>query len=213
MTIHTLPAIHDGLPIDIIIIGGERWIRSSQIGLALGFAFAQPSMNRLFKRNSHEFGPDDTMVVELRTAGGLQLTRLFSDKGIAKIAMLASTPRAAAFRDWAATVLTTPKPEPELLLAAPALTLSGAAKQELVRAWHKGKNRDFVRYARGGLTSSEICKLTGWATRGTVSKKRRTAEALGLLEPGPALAHGRRSASQNLLPYRFQAKGGTSNAA
>lgn len=115
MSIQTLPAQFEQHNLDIIIIGNERWARGSQVGLALGFAFSQQSMNKLHSRNKHEFGVDDTMVVELPTAGGAQLTRLYSAKGIAKVAMFANTDKAAAFRDWAAQMLTTPKPERETL--------------------------------------------------------------------------------------------------
>ena len=126
MTITTLPAQFESHTLDIIIIGNERWARGSQIGLALGFIFSQQSMNKLYSRNKAEFGDDDTMVVELQTQGGLQLTRLYSAKGIAKVAMFAATPKAAAFRDWAATMLTTAREEPParplepLLLDTPA---------------------------------------------------------------------------------------------
>jgi hypothetical protein len=131
----------------------------------------------IYSRNAAEFGLDDTMVVELRTSGGLQLTRLFSDKGVAKIAMLASTPKAAAFRDWAATVLTTPRELAPLALPAPALP------PEVRRALINHYNlRGFLRYAKLGLTGREIGKLLG-VSPDSIRKRRRLAESLGLISP------------------------------
>lgn len=205
MTINTLPALYQGQNLDLTVIGGERWLRSSQIGLALGFAFAQQSMNRIYKRNSHEFGPEDTMVVELPTNGGPQLTRLYSAKGVAKIAMFANTPRASAFRDWAARQLTSPEP-----VTAPVL--SATALAELRTAWlAMGKHRQFLRYAKMGLSAREIGLLLGWKTSGPITKKRRAAEALGLLVPPANLASLQQTARLR-LPMR-QAQGGASHAA
>jgi prophage antirepressor-like protein len=193
MSIINMPSIYDGHQLSIIIIGNERWLRSSQIGLALGYSFPQQSMNRIFKRNGSEFGVEDTMLVELPTDSGPQLTRLFSDKGIAKIAMLASTPKAAAFRDWAAQMLTAPKPE--LLLTSP---FSATARSELRKAWLAyGKNRKFLKYQMAGLSMAEIMLLCGWTHSSTVSAKRRAAEDLGLIQPSPHLALYRRKAIAN----------------
>lgn len=115
MTITTLPEAFDGTPIDIIEIGNERWVRGGQIVPPLGFA-DYDSIKKIMRRNPGDFGPDETMTVELPSRGGMQLTRLFSERGIAKLAMLATSPQATKFRDWAATVLTTPRqPAPPLL--------------------------------------------------------------------------------------------------
>ena len=137
MTITTLPAQFEQTPLDIVIIGNERWVRGYQIGSALGYVSSAAAMAKLYRRNSKEFHDDDTMVVEMPSAGGRQLTRLYSAKGVAKIAMLANTEKAAGFRDWASTMLTTPKPDREVsnLKHAPDLRDELLATQrELINA-------------------------------------------------------------------------------
>jgi prophage antirepressor-like protein len=195
VTITTLPAQFEQIPIDILIIGNERWARGSQVGSALGYSHAGVSMRRLYNRNAKEFGTDDTMVIELPTAGGPQLTRLYSAKGIAKIAMLADTPKAAAFRDWAAKVLTTQPVAAQPALPAPAM--SATALRDIRQLWLKqGQNRRFLRYQKAGLKIPEILLLCGWKNKSTVTSKRRTAEALGLLQPPPYLETRRLQAAR-----------------
>ena len=204
MTIQTLPALFESHPLDIIIIGNERFARAGQIGTALGYSSPGDAMRKLHTRHRDEFTLDDTMLVELPSSGGMQHTRLYSARGIAKISMLASTPRAASFRDWAATMLTSPTTQP--LAALPAPALSRAAAQELGRAWlATAQNRKFVRYAKAGLTSGEIMTLCKWASVATVTRKRRAAEALGLIQASPNLAK-RQAQAVKLLAYQF--KGG-----
>jgi hypothetical protein len=138
MTISTLPAQFEHIPVDIVNVGNERWVVGAQIGHAMGYATGGHAIGKIYKRHAHEFQTDDTMVVEIPTAAGKRMTRLYSAKGIAKIAMLADTPKAAAFRDWAAGVLTTPTaPEPETLLLAPPADLRDeliATQRELINA-------------------------------------------------------------------------------
>ncbi len=186
MTITTLAAHFDGQHLDIYTIHGTRWVRGNQIGYALGLTFPRVAMDKIHKRNAEEFGPDDTMIVDLPTAGGIQPTRVFSQKGVVKIAMFARSAKAAAFRDWAARMLTSPQPAPELLLA-PALSLS--TQRELSIFWLKHPaNRKFIRYAAKALNNAEIALLCGWKCASTVRAKRRTAEALGLIAPPANLA-------------------------
>ena len=204
MTIVTLAATFEGSHLDIIIIGNERWARGRQIGGALELASPGKAIQKIYARNAHEFSLDDTMLVELLTSGGMQHTRIFSERGCIKLAMLACTPKAAAFRDWAATMLSNPAPQP--LAALPAPALSRAAAQELGRAWlATAQNRKFVRYAKAGLTSGEIMTLCKWASVATVTRKRRAAEALGLIQASPNLAK-RQAQAVKLLAYQF--KGG-----
>ena len=205
MTINTLPARFDGQNLDIIIIGNERWLGGAQVGHSLGYMMAGHAIGKLYKRNAREFGPEDTMVVELPTNGGPQLTRLYSAKGVAKIAMFANTPKAAAFRDWAARQLTSPEP-------APAPTIGATAMTELRNAWlGMGKHRQFLRYARLGLSAREIGLLLGWKTSSHITKKRRAAEALGLLEPPANLTQVQQTA--RLRPPVRHAQGGASHGA
>ncbi len=181
MSINTLPATFEGQNLDIIIIGNERWAMGAQIGHSLGYTMGAHAIGKIYKRNRSEFGLDDTMVVELPDALGRdQLTRLYSAKGIAKLAMFANTPKAAAFRDWAAAVLTTPRSEPELLLTQPVI--GKTALNELTSFWLRHKpNRKFLKYAGMPLSDSEVALLCGWKARSTVTKTRRAAEVLGLI--------------------------------
>lgn len=139
MTITTLPATFADQTLDIIIIGNERWIRGPQIGAPLGYGyFPEKAVRKLYQRHAAEFDTSDTMVVELPSSGGMQLTRLFSHKGVAKLAMLAQTPRAAEFRDWAARTLTapaqTPRPPVAALPRPPAPPLSRSSRSRLMSA-------------------------------------------------------------------------------
>lgn len=186
MTISTLASSFDGHAIDIILIGGERYIRGAQAAQSLGYQHPKAAIRDLVKRHRSEFDSDEFIVVELPTPGGRQLTRLFSERGCMKLAMLASTPKAAAFRDWAAQVLTAPRPAPLLLADR---RMSASARTELRQAWLKvDKNRKFVKYQKAGLNMAEIALLCGWKNSSTVTRKRRAAEALGLFEPSPQLA-------------------------
>lgn len=166
MTITTLPADFAGHSLDIIIIGNERWIRGPQIGGALGYVYSPAkAVQKIYQRNAAEFDSSDTMVVELPSSGGMQLTRLFSHKGAAKLAMLAQTPRAAEFRDWASRMLTTPPqptPPAPTLPPPPPPALSRASRAKLMNAL-RGRypllNR-MRRWFHLGLTDAEMQVLT-----------------------------------------------------
>lgn len=166
-----------GAALDIIDLHGQRWLRGPQIAGALGFANAK-HISTLFKRHKSEFTPDMTSVVELPTAGGRQMVRIFSPRGAALIAMLAKTERAAAFRAWVLDTLETqdlpatlPPPAPTAL--EPLLTPEARA---------------LLRYRRLGLTTAECARLLG---RGATCVKQATARlrAAGLL-PAPQPPHG-----------------------
>lgn len=168
-----------GVALDIIDLSGQRWLRGPQIAGALGFASAK-HISTLFKRHKPEFGYDMTSVVELPTAGGRQMVRIFSPRGAALIAMLAKTERAAAFRKW---VLDTLEAQ-ELPMALPA----PAALEPLLTA----EARALLRYRRLGLTTAECARLLG---RGATSVKQASARlrAAGLLpavRPAQGAAHG-----------------------
>lgn len=197
MTITTLPATFADQTLDIIIIGNERWIRGPQIGAALGYGyFPAKAVRQLYQRHRAEFDTSDTMVVELPSSGGMQLTRLFSHKGVAKLAMLAQTPRAAQFRDWAAQQLTSPPvppPAPPLLPPSrpPSPPISRISRARIMTALRTrypmlGQIR---RWFHMGLTDQEVQVLT----RDSYSRRRvRELRAL-LTELGelPSLAQRR----------------------
>jgi prophage antirepressor-like protein len=92
--------------LDVIQMEGQNWLRGPQLGAALGFSGDhQKAIRTLYKRNAAEFTPEMTTALELPSAGGMQLTRIFSARGAALLAMLAKTDKAATFRAWVLDVL------------------------------------------------------------------------------------------------------------
>ena len=57
---------------DITDIHGQPWLRSFQIGSALGYKNPSSDMAKLYDRNADEFTDSMTQVIELPTAGGKQ---------------------------------------------------------------------------------------------------------------------------------------------
>ena len=90
---------------DVVDIHNVAWLRSFQIGSALGYQNPSSDMSKLFDRNSDEFTPEMTQIVELPTAGGVQPVRVFSPRGCYLLGMLARTEKAKAFRQWVLDVL------------------------------------------------------------------------------------------------------------
>lgn len=84
---------------------GDAWLRSPQIGDALGFKNPSQAIDNLYKRNAAEFTAAMTQVIELPTAGGVQKTRIFSLRGAHLLGMLASTAKAIEFRRWVLDIL------------------------------------------------------------------------------------------------------------
>lgn len=83
----------------------EPWVRSPQIGEALGYAKGSVSIAKLYDAHADEFTPGMTAVVTLPTQGGPQETRIFSLRGCHLLAMFARTPVAKEFRKWVLDVL------------------------------------------------------------------------------------------------------------
>jgi hypothetical protein len=212
MLIHpTAVAEFDGQQLDIIEINGTSWLRGVQIGAALGLAFPAKAAAKIFRRHKAEFGPDETVVIELDTAGGKQLVRLFSSRGASRIALLANTPKAAEFRDWVLDRLDNfqggTNPAPLLIeggtrampLPSPdSARLRALASRLLLTA--KPWLRRVRQYRQRGLTVAEIALLLG-RNKATIRKALRDLETLGLVEPPAdlpqrqlAAAHLRRSA-------------------
>ena len=90
---------------DITDIHGQPWLRSFQIGSALGYKNPSSDMAKLYDRNSDEFTDSMTQVIELPTAGGKQQVRVFSLRGCHLLGMLARTKVAKEFRRWVLDVL------------------------------------------------------------------------------------------------------------
>lgn len=66
---------------DITDIHGQPWLRSFQIGSALGYKNPSSDMAKLYDRNADEFTDSMTQIIELPTAGGKQQVRVFSLRG------------------------------------------------------------------------------------------------------------------------------------
>lgn len=95
----------DDTQFDVVDIHNVPWLRGSQVASALGYSDPSRSISELFSRNADEFTDEMTQVVELPTAGGVQMVRIFSPRGCYLIGMLARTERAKAFRAWVLDVL------------------------------------------------------------------------------------------------------------
>lgn len=83
---------------------GQRWLRASEIGAALGYA-DDKAVQRIYARHSEEFTTSMTGVVNLTTPSGKQDARVFSLRGAHLIAMFARTDVAKEFRRWVLDIL------------------------------------------------------------------------------------------------------------
>jgi len=81
---------------DVVDIHGVPWLRGLQVASALGYKNPAADIQNLYSRNADEFTDEMTQVVELPTAGGVQMARIFSPRGCYLIGMLARTERAKA---------------------------------------------------------------------------------------------------------------------
>ena len=90
---------------DVIDRNDKPWLRSNQIGLALGYKNPDLSLAKLFRQHADEFTDSMTAVITLPTSGGPQETRIFSLRGCHLLAMFARTSVAKAFRVWVLDVL------------------------------------------------------------------------------------------------------------
>ncbi len=68
--------------LSVIRLNGELWLRSNQIGYALGLKHPTIAVSKIFKRHKKEFTSDMTTAMEVPTAGGMQLTRIFNARAI-----------------------------------------------------------------------------------------------------------------------------------
>lgn len=142
--------------LDVTDLNGQAWLRAFQIGTALGFSNPNTAIRKIFHHHKSEFTPDMTTVLELPTAGGMQMTRIFSARGAALLAMLAKTDRAAEFRGWvldvleARTEVRSQRSEEKGLSAV----LTGTKKPYGWDIWPH-----VAHYARLGLDAAEISRL------------------------------------------------------
>jgi prophage antirepressor-like protein len=92
-------------PLEIIKDDDGLWIRSPQIGYALGYKQPRQKMAQLYENNKREFTSLMTKEMKIKTNSGIQNTRVFSLRGVHLIAMFAKTAIAAEFREWVLNVL------------------------------------------------------------------------------------------------------------
>lgn len=113
------------------------WIRAVELARALGYK-DESSVRKIYERNSDEFTPDMTQVIEV--AEGVNLTssknlvtksRIFSPRGCHLISMFARTSVAKAFRHWVLDVLDKLNEERQPDALAPESGLSPAQRAEL----------------------------------------------------------------------------------
>lgn len=95
----------ENIEFEVVDIHNVPWLRSFQIGSALGYQNPSSDMSKLFDRNTDEFTEEMTQLLDLPTAGGVQPVRIFSPRGCYLLGMLARTERAKAFRQWVLDVL------------------------------------------------------------------------------------------------------------
>lgn len=139
------------------------WIRAAELARALGYA-REELVSRLYQRNSDEFTPDMTQVIEIVAEHqngvpgnlGAGRCRIFSLRGCHLLAMFARTPVAKAFRVWVLDVLdklaeeerakTEPVENPEQLSPAHRSELKGIvdAKLSTYPASVQGKARSEI---------------------------------------------------------------------
>lgn len=185
MQIITQPERFEDTPIDVVIMGGEKWVGGPQIGAALGFADPAKAMRKIYSRSISEFDETTNIMIEMPTAGGRQLVRLYNARGAALIAMKAQTPKGEAFRRWVLDVLEGKAGIANEMPVAPAEGVQATVMHALREMFMSQRHSPaVVRYRSMGLTAAEIRKLLD-VSGATVHKKLRVAEYLGLVEVDP----------------------------
>jgi hypothetical protein len=82
-----------------LIRDGQIWVGSNSLLDPLGLN-SKEAIRNIIRRHPDDFGPAETQVVKVQTAGGLQDMRLVSRAGAETLAFFAGTPAGRAFRRW-----------------------------------------------------------------------------------------------------------------
>ena len=176
----------EGVELEVVSFGGERWLRGPQIAGALGFKNPSKAVSDIYSRNRSEFDDSTTLVIEMPTNSGRQLVRLYNARGAALIAIKAQTPKGEAFRRWVLDVLEGKvSVDDDAPVAAGQMTATVAARLRQLFI-ETPKMRNLIRHRAQGLTTGEIAKLIE-VSRGYVAANLRVAEFLGLIEADPKL--------------------------
>lgn len=179
----------NGITLQIIQHNGESWLKSEQIGIALGLKNPRKSVNRIYNSHADEFNQNMSTVTDLVTVQGARETRLFSPRGAWMIGMWSQTDRAKQFRQWILDVLdnvTQPK------------TLNFDVKhlhQEVLKANPHWVN--IKRYKEMGLTMVEVGKLMD-CHESTIRLSVRRMEKCGIMEPPTNLLTMQENARKSL---------------
>lgn len=166
---------------DLIHVGGERWLRGADIGAALGFRDPDDAVKKILQRNRSEFDESTMISVELSTSTGYRSTRLYNARGAALIAMKAQTPKGEAFRRWVLDVLEGKADAEGQSVAAGEMTPGVLYSLRSMFTQRRG-NTALLRYREKGLSVSEIAKLLD-VRPASINPRLRVAEFLGLIDP------------------------------
>ena len=110
----------------------QIFVKSSDLGLALGYKNPTGDISKIYDRNADEFTAEMTALIEMQTAGGIQKVRIFSLRGAHLIAMFARTKVAKDFRKWVLDIL-----DREVLQKTKAIQpLADEPLNLLVQAYH-----------------------------------------------------------------------------
>lgn len=181
MQLVTLPERFERTEFDAVLLGGETWLRGPQIGAALGFENPMKAIQKIWSRNEREFDDTTTLLMQVPTAGGRQLVRLYNARGAALIAMKAQTPKGEAFRRWVLDVLEGKTDAEGQPVAAGEMTPGVLYSLRAMFTQRRG-NTALLRYREKGLSVSEIAKLLD-VRPASINPRLRVAEFLGLLTP------------------------------
>lgn len=89
---------YDNHRLDIVPRDGQSWFRSGQIAPPLGLSERQ--VRKLQSRHAGKFTSRETTLMILPTPGGMQEVRVFSMRGLMKLAIYARTDQSIHFHDW-----------------------------------------------------------------------------------------------------------------
>lgn len=145
---------------------GSLWIRAAELARALGYSDTR-KVTHLYERNSDEFTPDMTQVIEIPEVPELGTSknlinkaRIFSLRGCHLLAMFARTPVAKAFRRWVLDVLDRLAAEERAALSevphiaiTPSTTANRKPLEKLVKVWA----------ARGGIIVAQCWTMVNAA--------------------------------------------------
>lgn len=175
--------------IKLTTFNGESYLNGNQIGSCLELAFPAKAVAKIYRKHKKEFTPEMSIAAEMPTATGNKLTRIYSLRGAALIAMYAQTPIAAQFRAFILDVL-----EGKQSTKAQAEQIN-AIRMEILRL--KPEWQRIMYYSAIGLSAREIGRIMG-RCKDTIRKERARIKACGFPIQIPAKGGQRKQLS---LPF------------